>query len=49
MAVYKHFHFVLQKLLKPINRQHGIQIIYMELREVVESLIMTSCLMSFTT
>ena len=34
-ALYKDFHFVLQRLLNLINRQHGTQDIYMKLREVV--------------
>ena len=49
MDLYKDFHFVHQRLLNLINRQHGTQIIYMELRGLVESLIMRSCLLSFTT
>ena len=43
------FHFVRQRLLNLINRQHGTQIIYMELLGVVESWNMRSCLLSFTT
>ena len=46
------FSFCLPKTFKPnnpINRQHGTQVIYMELRGVVESWIMRSCLLSFTT
>ena len=43
------FHFVHQRLLNLINRRHGTQNIYMELRGVVESWIMRSCLLSFTT
>ena len=46
---YKEFHFVHQRLLNLINRQHGIQAIYMELRGVVESWIMINSLLSFTT
>ena len=38
MVLYKDFHFVRHRLLNLINRQHGTQIIYMELRGVVESL-----------
>ena len=43
------FSFVRQRLLNLINRQHGTQIFYMELRGVVESWNMKSCLLSFTT
>ena len=43
------FSFVHQALLKLINRQHGIQVIYMELRGVVEIWIMIISLLSFTT
>ena len=43
------FIFVHQRLLNPINRHHGTQNIYMELRGVVESWIMISSLLSFTT
>ena len=32
-----------------INRQHGTQVVYMELRGVVESWIVRSCLLYFTT
>ena len=42
MVLYKDFHFVHQSLLNPINRRHGTQVIYMELRGVVESWIMVS-------
>ena len=49
MVLYKDFHFVHQILLNRINRQHGTQVIYMELRGVVESWIMMSYLLSFTT
>ena len=49
MVLYKDFHFVHQRLLNLISRRHGTQIIYMELRGVVESWIMSSCLLSFTT
>ena len=49
MVLYKDFHFVHQRLLNPINRRHGTQNIYMELRGVVESWIMRSCLLSFST
>ena len=45
---YKGFHFVLQRLLNLINRLHGTQVIYMELRGVVKSWIMISSLLSFT-
>ena len=48
MVLYKEFHFVHQTLLNLINRRHGIQVIYMELRGVVESLILRNCLLSFT-
>ena len=43
------FSFCPQRLLNLINRRHGTQNIYMELRGVVESWIMRSCLLSFTT
>ena len=43
------FSFCPPKTLNLINRQHGTQIIYMVLREVVESWNMRSCLLSFTT
>ena len=43
------FSFFPPKLLNLINRQHGTQVIYMELRGVVESWSMRSCLLSFTT
>ena len=43
------FSFRRQRLLNLINRQHGTQIIYMELLGVVESWNMRSCLLSFTT
>ena len=49
MVLYKDFHFVHQKLSNLINRRHGTRYIYMELRGVVESWIMRSCLLSFTT
>ena len=49
MVLYKDFHFVHRKLLNLINRQHGTQVIYMELRGVEESWIMISSLLSFTT
>ena len=49
MVLYRDFHFVRQRLLNLINRQHGTLIIYMELRGVVESWSMRSCLLSFTT
>ena len=42
-------HFVRQRLLNLINRQHGTQVIYMELRGVMENRTMRSCLLSFTT
>ena len=48
LVLYKDFHFVRQILLNLINR-HGTQIIYMELRGVVESWNMKICLLSFTT
>ena len=32
MVLYKDFHFVRRRLLNLINRQHGTQVIYMELR-----------------
>ena len=37
MFLYKYFHLVHQSLLNLINRRHGTQVIYMELRGVVES------------
>ena len=40
MVLHKDFHFVQQNLLNLIDRQHGLQAIYMELRGVVESWIM---------
>ena len=49
MVLYKDFHLVHQKLLNPINRRHGTQVNYVELRGVVESWIMRSFLLSFTT
>ena len=49
LFLYKDIHFVRQKLLSPINRQHGTQVIYMELSEVVEKWIMISSLLCFTT
>ena len=49
MVLHKDFHFVRQRLLNLINRQHGTQIIYMELRGLVESWNMRSCFLSFTT
>ena len=49
MVFYKDFHFVRQRHINLINRQNGIQPIYMELRGVVESWIMISSLLSFMT
>ena len=49
IVLYKDFRFVHQRLLNQINRRHGTQIIYMELRGVVENWIMISCWLSFTT
>ena len=49
MVLCKDFHFVHQRLLNLINRRHGTQNIYIELRLVVENRIMRSCLLSFTT
>ena len=43
------FFLVRQRLLNLINRRHGTQDIYMDLRGVVESWIMRSYLLSFTT
>ena len=37
MVFYEDFQFVRQRLSNLINRQHGTQVIYMEMREVVES------------
>ena len=48
MVLYKDFHFV-QKLLNLISRQLETQVIYMDLRGVVASWIMRSCLLSSTT
>ena len=42
------FSFCPPKTFKPNKRLHGTQDIYMELRGVVESWIMRSCLLSFT-
>ena len=42
------FSFCPPKTFNPKNRQHGTQVIYMELRGVVESWNMRSCLLSFT-
>ena len=49
MVLYKAVHFVHQSLLNLTNRRHRTQVIYMELRGVVESWIMRSFLLSFTT
>ena len=49
MVLYKDFHFVHQTLINLIIRQHGTQVIYMELRGVVESWNMISSLLSFST
>ena len=49
MVRYKNFHIVRQRLLNLINRQHGAQVIYMELRGVVESRIMRNSLLFSTT
>ena len=49
MVLYKEFHLVRQRFLNLINRQHGTQVIYIELRGVVENWIMRSCLLFFTT
>ena len=49
MVHYKDFHFVHQRFIILINRRHGTQVIYMELRRVVESWIVMTCLLSFTT
>ena len=48
MVLYKDFHFVRQRHLNLINRQHGTQVLYMELRGVVERWIMISSWLSFT-
>ena len=42
MVLHKDFHIVHQGLLNLINRQHGIEGIYMDLRGVLESWIMVS-------
>ena len=47
MVLDKDFHFVRQRLLNLINRQHGTQVICMELHGVVESWSMISCLLFF--
>ena len=49
MVLYKDFHFVYQIFLNLKNRRHGTQNIYMELRGVVGSWNMRSCLLSYTT
>ena len=49
MVRYKDFHFVHQSFLNLMNRLHGTQVIYTELRGVVKSWIMRSSLLSFTT
>ena len=49
MVLHKDFLFVHQRLVDLINRQHGTQNIYMELRGVVESWLIMSSLLSFTT
>ena len=49
MVLYTDVHFLRQRLLNLVNTQHGIQVIYMELRGVVERWNMRSCLLSFTT
>ena len=43
------FSFCPPKFLNLINRRHGTEVIYMELRGLVESWSMRSCLLSFTT
>ena len=49
MVLYKVFHFARRGLLNLIDRRHGIQVNFQELRGVVESWIMRSVLLSFTT
>ena len=49
MVLCKDFHFVHQGLLNLINSRHGAQIIHIELRGVVESWVMRSCLLFFKT
>ena len=49
MILYKGFHFVHQRLLNLIKRRHGTQVVYLELRGVVESWIMRSFMLSFAT
>ena len=49
MVLWKDFHFVNQSFLNLKNRQHGTEVIFMELRAVLDSWIMRSCLLSFTT
>ena len=45
MVLYKDFHFVRRRLFNQINRQHGTQVIYTELRWVVKICIMRSSLL----
>ena len=49
MVLYRDFDLVHQRFLNFINRQHGTQVIYMELRGVVKSWFMISSLLFFTT
>ena len=49
LVLYRDFQLVHQGLIDLINRRHGTQIIYMEMRGVVESWITISPLLSFTT
>ena len=49
MVLYNDFHSFHQCLLNLINRQHGTQVIYMELRGVEKNLNMINSLLSFTT
>ena len=49
MVLHKDFQSVLQILLSLINRQHGTQVIYMEMGGVVGNWRMRSCFLSFTT
>ena len=49
MVPYKDFHSVQQRLINLTNRQHGTQVIYVELRGIVKSWIMIVSLLSFMT
>ena len=49
MVLYKDFHFVHQRFVNLRNRQQGTQVIYIELRKVVENSVMMSSLLFSTT